>query len=635
MINHEHFRQTLAGWKVGTIPGAMVIGLIVFLRMLGLLQPLEWWALDYFLRLRPAEGTDESILIVGINEADIQSIGSYPIPDANLAQLIEQLQTYKPRAIGLDIVRDLPVEPGHTQFTQVLRRFDNIIGIEKALPDAEGSTVKPPLMPTEQIGFADLIYDTDGALRRALIGAPTEEGYKFSFPLLLTEKYLFLNDPSLVMDNGISDFEAIRFGATEFTRFRTNSGGYVNADANGNQFLINYRRNESPFRIVSLADVMQGKVPSDWIQNRLILIGMTAASVGDLKRTNAVNNSGLVYGVEAHAHIASQMINAVLHGRPWLRTWDDGWEYIWIIFWGIIGISLGRFLIAPLKILFGSSLGGLILIGTSFTALTLGWWLAVVPAFLALIFNSLLTSLFYRHQQELQERLRERQLVIDQVYTAIHNGPVQTLAGVLRNVHSGELSYQQFSTNLEQLEQELRAIEESVRQATTQTDSIYLCGDQKLNLQHPLHQLLYEVYRATLLRDNAFPVFATVIKLPQFEEIENRRLSNQQKQELCRFLEEAICNTGKHAEGMTRLEVRCKTVDGWNLVQVIDNGISTKNTSVSKGGYGTKHAIALARQLGGKFRRVPNSPKGTICELTYPVQPWFKLFQPRSISGKF
>jgi CHASE2 domain-containing sensor protein len=629
MMNREQFRQlqqTFAVWKVGVVPGAMVIGLVVFLRALGLLQPLEWWALDCFLRLRPAERTDEQILIVGIDEKDIQSIGSYPIPDANLATLIEKLQTYQPRAIGLDIVRDLPVEPGHKQFTQVLQKFDNIIGIEKALPDAEGRTVNPPsALPSEQVGFADLIYDTDGALRRALIGTPTEAGYKFSLPLLLVEKHLYRNKPSLVMENGIRDFEAIRFGTVEFTRFRTHSGGYVNADARGNQFLINYRRSEKPFHIVTLTDIMQGKVSADWIRDRLILIGITATSVGDLKQTNAVSNSGLIYGVEAHAHIASQMINSALYDRPWLNTWEDFWEYTWIILWGIIGISLGRFLLAPLRVILGAGLAGLTLIGVSFTALTIGWWLAVIPAFLALVFNSLLTSLFYRHQQELRERLRERQLVIDQIYTAIHNVPVQTLAGILRAVRSGG-SPQHLIADLEQLEQELRAIEESVRQSVTQTDDVYLCGDTKLNLQHPLHQLLYEVYRVTLMRSHVFPIFATVVKLPQFEDIENRRLSNQQKQGLCRFLEEAICNAGKYAEGMTRLEVSCKTVDGWNIVRIVDNGIGLKEVSTPKGGYGTKQANTLAHQLGGKFRRVANSPQGTICELAYPVQPWLSLF---------
>ena len=613
--------------ELGLVTGLVVMGLLILLRLLGFLQPLEWGALDWFLRLRPAEPTDEKILIVGIDEADIDAIKTYPIPDAQIAALIKKLQLYRPRAIGLDIIRNLPVEPGHSQFTQVLQQYSNVFGIEKALPDDRGNTIKPPpALPPERVGFADLIYDSDKALRRALLGTPTDAGYKFSLPMLLTERYLAAEKPSLLMENGLRDSEAIRFGSTEFTRFRSSSGGYVNADARGNQILINYRSGDKPFHVVSLNDVMENKVPPNWINDRLILIGMMAISVGDLEKTNAVNNAGQIYGVEAHAQIASQMIHSTLSNRPWLNVWPDEWEYLWIVGWSLLGIALGRFLVSPFKILLGAGLAVSLLIGTSFGLLLLGWWLALVPAGLGLGFNSAIAYLFYRHQQALQLRLTERQMVIDQIYTAIHNQPVQTLAGILRQVRGGQSAQQ---VDLERLERELRDIEEAARQAITQTEDLYFCGNIQLSLQYPLRDLLHQVYQATLTRSRDFPIFATVVKLPQFNDIENRRLTIQQKRGLCRFLEEALCNAGKYAEGMTRLEVSCKTVEGWTVVRVADNGVGI-NAQQTVDGYGTKQATRLAKQLGGKFQRSHNSPQGTVCELTYPVRPqswprsWFQ-----------
>lgn len=618
----KQLQQEFVIWRVGALPGLMVIGLIVFLRLIGLLQPLEWWTLDYFLRLRSSEPTDDHILIVGIDEKDIQTIDTYPIPDAQLADLIERLQASQPAAIGLDLIRDLPVGTGGMQLNRVFQTYKNIIGIEKALPDASNKTVQPPpALPPDQVGFADLIFDPDGALRRALIGTPTEAGYKFSLPLLLAERYLA--NAGFIMDGGVQDPEAIRFGKTEFDRFRANSGGYVQADDRGNQILINYRSGKVPFQVVSLMDVTQGKVPADLIRGHIVLIGMTATSVGDLQRTNAVDHSnvGSIRGVEAHAHITSQMISAVLQGRAWLNAWADGWEYVWIIGWGILGISLGRFLVVPWKILLGLGLASLLLVSVSYGALLVGWWLAVVPALLVLVLNSagLAASQFYRYQQELQARLQARQQVIERTYTAIHNIPVQTLKSILSNVRQSDYAPQQFRADLERLEQELRAIEESVRQETLiQNDYLELYDGTKLDLQYPLHQLLHEVYRATLMRTRDFPRFASVTKIVSFETIENRSLTIQQKQGLCRFMEEALCNTGIYAEGMTRLEVSCKTVKGWNVICVADNGIGIR--AASSRGYGTQQAVNLARQLGGKFRRFANSPKGTVCELIYPVR---------------
>ncbi|NJL20952.1 MAG: sensor histidine kinase [Leptolyngbyaceae cyanobacterium SM1_3_5] len=121
-----------------------------------------------------------------------------------------------------------------------------------------------------------------------------------------------------------------------------------------------------------------------------------------------------------------------------------------------------------------------------------------------------------------------------------------------------------------------------------------------------------------------------MIKIVSFEEVDDRRLTLEQKQAVCRFTEEALCNVGKYAEGITRLEISCKTLNGWNTVRIADNGVGTKHSSTSKGGYGTRQAANLARQLGGRFRRTPNSPQGIICELSYPVsRSWFQSLWKR------
>lgn len=53
-------------------------------RMTGSLQVLEWMAFDQVLRLRPVESIESKILIVGIDENDIKTVGQYPIPDRTL-----------------------------------------------------------------------------------------------------------------------------------------------------------------------------------------------------------------------------------------------------------------------------------------------------------------------------------------------------------------------------------------------------------------------------------------------------------------------------------------------------------------------------------------------------------------------
>ncbi len=99
-------------WRKAAIPGVALILMIIITRLGGYLQFLEWMLLDQFLRMRPSEPMQEKIVIVGINEEDIQKIGRYPIPDGEIAALIKRIQSYKPRVIGLDIFKNVSVEPG-------------------------------------------------------------------------------------------------------------------------------------------------------------------------------------------------------------------------------------------------------------------------------------------------------------------------------------------------------------------------------------------------------------------------------------------------------------------------------------------------------------------------------------------
>jgi CHASE2 domain-containing sensor protein len=314
----------------------MVIVAVTIARLTGALQFWELVTLDRFLRLRPPEPMDERIVIVGITEEDIQRARTYPIPDRDIADLLKRLQAYQPTAIGLDIVRDIPVEPGNAELTSVFRSSKNVIGVEIALRDRSGFTVAPPpALPSEQVGFADAVLDADGYQRRSLLGAhnPQQE-YRFSFAIRLAERYLAAR--GIELGNGIRDPDAKRFGSIELTRVQSNSGGYVGAYAGGNQILLNVRSGTMPFRVLSLSQIKSGQVNPDWIRGKIVLIGIMSFSAKDLASSGAIAgiNPGRIYGVEMQAHATSQILSAVLDRRSLLRVWADGWEMLWF---GVVG----------------------------------------------------------------------------------------------------------------------------------------------------------------------------------------------------------------------------------------------------------------------------------------------------------
>jgi len=79
-------------------------------------------------------------------------------------------------------------------------------------------------------------------------------------------------------------------------------------------------------------------------------------------------------------------------------------------------------------------------------------------------------------------------------------------------------------------------------------------------------------------------------------------------------LEEALCNVGKHAKGVKRIEAIGKQEQGLYTLSVRDNGPGLISDFESKG---TRQLKNIAKRLGGNFKRESLSPKGTVCEITW------------------
>ncbi len=612
-------KATVLLWR-WALPGMVVIGLVMAARLTGSLQSLELLTLDAFLRYRPAETEDDRIVLVGINKADMQKVG-YPIPKQDLIDLLNTLQTYKPAVVGLHILQNQIAKSNGSTLLATLQQRQNLIVAEKVLPAAD--QVAPLFgFPANQVGLIDLIPDGDNHVRRTILGTfdPLNvKSYKLSLTIQLVETYLSAQDKNLTLKNGVNDPEAMRFGSTELPRLRP-SGAYAGADTGNPQILLNFRQHHQPFRVLSANEVRAGKVDPNWLRDRIVIVGITDPKIRPIIPTAAIAPTN---SLDIQAHTVSQIISAVLDQRALLHTWTDGWEYLWILGWGLTATIWGRRNLLPKNKLLGIGIAQGCLVGSSYLLLIGGWWVPVLPASLVLLLNGIGFTAFYKYDWVLRSRLKEnqrvieeRQRMIEQTFDVIHNGPLQTLASLLRQIRDGKRSPEQLLSALENLNREIRGIGEHLKQETlTQEDSLYLRDGLKVDLKLPLHELFFEVYSSTLERSD-FPRFETLKIACYFEPIEPMTLSIEHKRSLCRFLEEALCNVGKHAEGATHLNVTGTQSKDWYSLEVKDNGIGIRS---SLDGEGTKHARKVASRLGGKFKREAASPKGTVCKLIFPL----------------
>jgi CHASE2 domain-containing sensor protein len=613
-------------WRYAALPGIIVLILVILARMAGSLQVLELMLFDTFLRLRPPEPIDERVVIIGINEDDISKAGGYPIPDGEIADLLNKLETYKPRAIGLDLFRDVPVAPGHDKLVKTFQTNPNIFSIEKLI---KPEIAPPSFIPIERTGIVDINTDKDGKNRRYILWTPHPKNLqedRFSLGFKLAQFYL--KSQGITDNNGKKDLDTIRFGNTDLPRVANNFGGYVGINTGELQMLINFRRGNQPFSILSLNDIKtgqteKGKIDPSWLRDKIIIVGMLSPSVGDNLYTLAIPGqkiTGQMYGVEYHAHAISQIISAVLDNRPLLKSWAEPWEYIWIIIWGIAPIAIGRFTQSIRKNLFGVTVVGLCLAGSGYVSLLFwGVWVPVVPSLLTLAVNGVGLSAFafFQHDKLLREKKDQQKQTIEYTFNLIHNGPLQTLANGLQQLRKQDLPNEQLIYQFEKLNSEIREIGEYLRvEALTNHESLRLGSGLKIDLNRQIHDLFYEVYTSTLERDDLEYLKTLKVKTRTFEPINDKHLSMEIKRELCLFLEESLCNVGKHARGVKCIEASGTCTEECYILCIKDDGLGLTPLSENKG---TKQAQNLARQLNGSFKRQTVKPRGIVCELTWKL----------------
>ncbi|MDC0834510.1 Adenylate cyclase [Geitlerinema sp. FC II] len=398
-------QQAVRRWADVLVIAPSVAAVVIGCNFTGGLQLLEWAALDRFFRLRPLEPVDSRIVIVGINEADITEFQQWPVSDAQLARAIANIKQQQPRAIGLDLYRDLPVPPGHEEWLDTIQTTPTLIGIEKVNGNAVAA---PPLLrQRDRVGVSDLVSDADGKIRRALLAVrPKGRPTRLSFGAQLALTYLKAEGVTLeTLDMAKRQY---RLGKAIFTPFQSNDGGYVRADDGGYQILLNFRGPSGSFETISMTEVLENRVPPDLLRDRIVLIGPTASSLEDaFYNPYSTDDFTALYGLEIHAHIASQLVSAALDGRTLIRVWPDPLEWLWILGWSGCSAALGSTCLRKRWTAASILLLGGILVAVSYGAFLMGWWVPVVAPLLA-VTGSAVTGTSYVLWKNL--RLSHRQL---------------------------------------------------------------------------------------------------------------------------------------------------------------------------------------------------------------------------------
>jgi len=385
----------------------------VGLRYSGLLQTAELAVLDHFHRLQASEPEDDRILVVEIDEDFRQAqIELDPegrsLTDSTLLELLTSIDKYEPAVIGLDLYR--PQATNLQPLVQQYAQNERLIGVCKhSDSDQVAGIASPPKLPSDRQSFSDVPLATADSVARLQLLSATIPGSSpcnsdYSLSGALAYEYfsakgleLDLNSESNIWRWGQTRFKHI--GAAQFVKSSqtyARYGPFSNLKVAGHQLLLNYRLHQrsasqskdptQAFLRIKASKVLAGEVNKAVIQDKIILIGVTAPSSDDRWQTPFRTREGEpleIPGVYLQAQMTSQILSAVEQDRLIWRCLP--WTIDALL---IVAVGLATALVFPSQRKAASALAiagftGILYVTSSGAIALTGIYLPLVPALLA------------------------------------------------------------------------------------------------------------------------------------------------------------------------------------------------------------------------------------------------------------
>ncbi len=151
-----------------------------------------------------------------------------------------------------------------------------------------------------EIGYFNILPDdTDGVIRRMPLVVRYDK--RMTLPLSLAILRVYRPDRPLAVQLRDYGVDAVRFGSETVPV------------AEDGQMLINYRGPGRTFPHYSAIDILRGKVAPETFRNKIVLFGVTATAVYDIRVTPF---DDLFPGVEMHANVIDNILRGDFVRRP-------------------------------------------------------------------------------------------------------------------------------------------------------------------------------------------------------------------------------------------------------------------------------------------------------------------------------
>ncbi len=273
--------------------------LICFSLFLVYAQWLQKWdnvIYDSALKYDPEPSLDD-VVIVAIDEQSLATLGRWPWPRMLHAELINILHQAGSKTVALNLIFS-EAAPFNYQsdivLADALRRHGRVIlpVLPEQGPNAqfkESLPIATLVVAAAGLGHVDMELDQDGVHRRIFFKA----GLGTTQWSQLTLAMLELEDENIIQS--IHRLE------------KKNTPNVLDVWVRNYAALLPYAGPPGHFQRISYADVLSGHVPPDTFRNKYVLVGATAAGLGDTLPTPVSGFGQAMPGVEIQANILNAL----------------------------------------------------------------------------------------------------------------------------------------------------------------------------------------------------------------------------------------------------------------------------------------------------------------------------------------
>ena len=264
----------------------------------GPIQQINAGVGDTLLRMRgPVHSPSVArVVLLAIDDSTLSEYGPLPIRRSVLAEAIQRISEFHPRALVLDM---LLAEPGRTEDDLALSTALSMIPATVLGAAIESDRTQEPrwilplsvLADAHPVGHVHAEPDSDGNVRTVLLAKAAAGKRLWALGLQAARAAQHMGAP-------LEELDAVQLGAIRIP----------GREATGRMMRINYAGPEGVFRRISLASVLNHTVRPEDFNDRIVLLGVTAQGGGDRLFTPVSSGIGMS-GVEIHANVLRTILD--------------------------------------------------------------------------------------------------------------------------------------------------------------------------------------------------------------------------------------------------------------------------------------------------------------------------------------